>query len=52
MVFTDLSSNDVGLETGSVFEVDGFLKISRANNPHVSGNVGTGAVGSVTVTIT
>ena len=51
MVFTDLPNNDVGLEVGSVMDVDGFLKISRANNPHVAGSTGTGAVGTVSVTI-
>lgn len=50
MALTNLQSgNDVGLEVGSIFEVDGFLKISRLNNPHVAGSTGTGAVGSVTV---
>jgi hypothetical protein len=43
------SGNDVGLEAGAVFEVDGFLKISRANAPHVSGASGVGLVGSVSV---
>jgi hypothetical protein len=52
-VFTNLpSGNDVGLEPGSVFEVDGFLKVSRVNNPHVAGVTGTGAAGSVTVVTT
>jgi hypothetical protein len=51
MVFTDLPNNDVGLEVGSVMDVDGFLKISKANNPHVAGSTGTGAVGTVSVTI-
>jgi hypothetical protein len=43
------SGNDVGLEAGAVFEVDGFLKISRLFNPHVAGARATGAVGSVIV---
>ena len=43
------SGNDVGLETGTVFEVDGFLKLTRLNNPHVQGVSATGAVGSVEV---
>jgi hypothetical protein len=50
LVLTTLpSGSDVGLEVGSVFEVDGFLKISRLSNPHVAGSTGTGAVGSVNV---
>jgi len=48
-VFTDLQSNDVGLEPGAVFEVDGFLKVSRSGNPHPAGTSGTGTVGTVTV---
>lgn len=46
------SGSDVGLEPGAVFEVDGFLKVSRVNNPHVAGTSSTGAVGSVTVVTT
>jgi len=49
LVLTDLASNDVGLEVGSLFEVDGFVKISRSFNPHVAGSSSTGGVGSVTV---
>jgi hypothetical protein len=43
------SGNDVGLEVGAVFEVDGFLKISRANAPNVAGTSGSVSVGSVSV---
>ena len=50
-VFTNLQSNDYGLETGAVFEADGFLKITKLNTPHVAGSSGTGGVGTVTVTI-
>jgi hypothetical protein len=45
------SGNDVGLEAGALFEVDGFLKISRTNAPNVSGASGAGLVGSVSVLI-
>lgn len=45
------SGNDVGLAVGTVFEVDGFLKITRPNNPHVAGATAEGAVGSVMVAI-
>jgi hypothetical protein len=51
IVLTNLQNNDVGLETGALFEVDGFVKITKANVPHVAGNSSTGSVGSVTVTI-
>ena len=48
---TNLLNNDTTLAVGDVFEVDGFLKVSRADNPNVAGSAGTGSVGSVTVTI-
>jgi len=50
LVLTNLQSNDFGLETGALFEADGFVKITKANTPHVAGSSGTGGVGSVTVT--
>lgn len=50
LTLTNLQSgNDVGLEVGAVFEVDGFLKISRANAPNVAGTSGSALVGSVSV---
>jgi hypothetical protein len=49
LVLTNLQSNDVGLEVGSLFEVDGTVKITRSFNPHPAGSAGTGAVGTVTV---
>jgi hypothetical protein len=52
MVLTNLQSNDQGLETGALFEQDGFVKIAKANTPHVGGLTATGAVGSVTVSTT
>jgi hypothetical protein len=50
IVLTDLQQDDSGLEVGALFEQDGFVKITRAFNPHVRGLSATGAVGSVTVT--
>lgn len=52
MVLTNLQTNDQGLETGALFEQDGFVKIAKANTPHVGGLTATGAVGSVTVSTT
>jgi len=51
LTLTDLQTDDFGLENGGVFQVDGFLKIALANKPHPRGVSATGAVGSVTVTI-
>ena len=48
-VFTDLQTNDVGLEPGSVFNHGGYLKVSELNSPHVQGSSASGTVGSVTV---
>ena len=39
------------LEEGDVFEDQGFVKIKRANATAVTTNVGTSAVGTVTVVI-
>ena len=52
LVLTNLQSNDQGLETGALFEHDGFVKITKANAPHVGGISATGEVGSVTVSTT
>jgi hypothetical protein len=50
LTLTALQSNDQGLEEGALFEVDGFVKISRSFNPHLAGVGATASVGSVTVT--
>ena len=52
IVLTDLNENDQGLEVGTLFQQDGFVKITRANAPHPAGVSSTGAVGTVTVTTT
>jgi len=51
-VFTDLQTDDSGLETGTIFNHGGYVKISQLNTPHVRGSSGTAAVGSVSVTTT
>ena len=50
LTLTDLPTDDSGLETGALFQQDGFVKITLINTPHVRGSAGTGGVGSVTVT--
>jgi hypothetical protein len=50
IVLTNLQSNDVGLEVGTIFQVAGVLRVSMANLPYVTGNSATGGVGSVSVT--
>jgi hypothetical protein len=50
LVLTDLPSNDSGLEPGSIFVVNGILRIPLLYSPYVAGLSGTGVVGSVSVT--
>ena len=49
-VFTNLQTDDFNLETGAIFNHNGFVKISQLDSPHTKGVSGTSAVGSVTVT--
>jgi hypothetical protein len=49
MVLTNLQTDDVALETGALFQQDGFVKITLANTPHVRGSSAAGQVGTVTV---
>jgi hypothetical protein len=51
-VFTDLQTDDVGLEPGSVFNAGGFLKVAQTNTPHARGSSALGSVGTVTVVTT
>lgn len=49
LTLTDLQTDDSGLETGALFQQDGFVKIALINKPHVRGLAGTSAVGTITV---
>ena len=52
ITLTDLqSNNDVGLETGALYQVNGFIKITLANVSACAGSVGTGVIGTVTVAV-
>lgn len=51
LVLTNLQDNDSGLEPGTLFQVDGVVRISLANRPYVGGVSAKGYVGSVSVTI-
>lgn len=51
MVFTALQTNDQGLEPGSVFQVNGVLRVSLLNMPYPAGNGMTASVGSVSVVV-
>ena len=50
-VFTNLQTDDSGLEPGAIFNHDGYVRVPLAHAPHVRGSQATGGVGSVTVTI-
>lgn len=50
-VFTNLQTDDSGLEDGSVFQHNGQLRVPVLNIPYVRGSSAIGQVGKVTVTI-
>ena len=51
-VFTNLQTDDFGLEDGTVFNHGGQLRVPVAHSPYVQGSQATGSVGTITVTIT
>ena len=51
LTLTDLQTDNVGLETGALFQHDGFVKITQLDTASVRGSGGTGQVGQVTVVI-
>jgi len=51
-VFTNLQTDDSGLEPGAIFSHDGHVRVPLTYSPYVRGSQATGAVGTVTVTIT
>jgi hypothetical protein len=50
IVLTDLATNDSGLEPGTIFQVEGVLRVPLLYSPYAAGLSATGSVGSVTVT--
>ena len=44
MVLTDLPTTDYGLEPGSLFQVDGAVRISLQDKPYVLGLSATGGI--------
>ena len=50
LTLTNLQTDDSGLETGALFQQDGFVKITLIDTPHVRGSSASGSVGTVTVT--
>ena len=43
-VFTNLQTDDFGLELGTIFNHGGYVKITEENTPHARGSAGTGAL--------
>tara|TARA_Y100000593_G_scaffold74664_1_gene137541 strand:- start:9689 stop:9985 length:297 start_codon:yes stop_codon:yes gene_type:complete len=52
LTLTNLQTDDYNLETGALFQRDGFVRITLINTPYVRGLSGTGSVGTVTVVTT
>lgn len=50
IVLTHLATNDSGLEPGTIFQVEGVLRVPLLYSPYAAGLSATGSVGSVTVT--
>jgi|SRR6056300_1932664 len=50
LTLTDLQTDDVGLETGALFQQNGFVKVTQTNVPNVRGSSATSGLGIVTVT--
>tara|TARA_R110000751_G_scaffold150835_1_gene255800 strand:- start:698 stop:994 length:297 start_codon:yes stop_codon:yes gene_type:complete len=51
-VFTNLQTDDSGLEVGTVFNHGGELRVPVVYSPYVQGSQAAGSVGTATVTIT
>lgn len=51
MVVTGLQSNDYGLEAGTMFAVNGVLRVPLPYSPYVAGVRATTNVGNVSVTV-
>ena len=51
IVLTDLTGSDYSLELGTIYQIDGILRISQVNAPTPEGVSATGGVGSVSIAI-
>lgn len=52
IVLTNLQQDDYQLETGALFQQNGFVKITQLNSPNVRGSSALGSVGTVSVVTT
>ena len=51
-VFTNLQTDDSGLELGGIFNHGGYVMVTQLNAPHLRGSAGVGQVGTVAITTT
>jgi hypothetical protein len=51
-VFTNLQTDDSGLEPGAIFNHGGCVRVPLEYSPYARGSQATGSVGTTTVTIT
>ena len=52
ITITNLPTDDSGLETGTLFQHDGYVRVPLTHSAFLRGSQGTGSVGSVTVSTT
>ena len=52
ITITNLPTDDSGLETGTLFQHDGYVRVPLTHAAYIRGSQGTGSVGSVTVSTT
>mgnify|MGYP003124079774 FL=1 len=52
ITITNLPTDDSGLETGTLFQHDGYVRVPLTHSAYLRGSQGTGSVGSVTVSTT
>lgn len=52
ITITNLPTDDSGLETGTLFQHDGYVRVPLTHSAFLRGSQGTGTVGSVTVSTT
>ena len=52
ITITNLPTDDSGLETGTLFQHNGYVRVPLTNSAFLRGSQGTGTVGTVTVSTT
>ena len=52
ITITNLPTDDSGLETGTLFQHNGYVRVPLTHSAFLRGSQGTGSVGTVTVSTT